>query len=421
MSRTKGFLFFLLSLFLLSAQARAQTRQRQTVARAVEASRFAGPDIGARINAADRSLGAASGEIIARGGGRITTQIVVSGGHTLRLLPGTYAPTTAEIPILLKPGASVVGAGWDQTVVLESTAPGQFVVISAYNNAHRNGDEDSDIQVRDLQVRGANPGFHSAPQAVSLGNCTNCTVDRVWVNATRSIGVQLGGASVYGHWAENSRVTNCLFTHVASQNLALTNGRNITFENNRFVDPGQPGGPGSTVIDLEPNDANDRMQNVVVRNNTIDARTATTQAGNGIVIQSGSGTTNIGPILIEGNTIYGGSNQGNITNILSNGIYAFGITMRDVTIRNNRVTRTGQAGMRLEGTRFTVLDNQFTDVGGGGLPGFYLADVSDSRIEGNSFHYTGTGPADGTVQIVGPFRNNVVRNNPGLGFPAGIH
>jgi len=59
MSRTKGFLFFLLSLFLLSASARAQTRQRQTAARAVEASRFAGPDIGARINAADRSLGAA--------------------------------------------------------------------------------------------------------------------------------------------------------------------------------------------------------------------------------------------------------------------------------------------------------------------------------------------------------------------------
>ena len=62
----------------------------------------------------------------------------------------------------------------------------------------------------------------------------------------------------------------------------------------------------------------------------------------------------------------------------------------------------------------------FDAIGGGGLPGFYLADVSDSRIEGNSFHYSGAGPADGTVQIVGPFRRNVVRNNPGLGFPAGI-
>src|SRR2546423_2567528 len=143
MSRTISFLFFLLSLLLLTAQARAQTRQRQTAARAVEASRFAGPDIGARINAADRSLGAASGEIVARGGGRITTQIVVSGGHTLRLMPGTYAPVTTEIPILLKPGASVVGACWDQSVVLESTEPGQFVGISSYSNDHRHRDSGS--------------------------------------------------------------------------------------------------------------------------------------------------------------------------------------------------------------------------------------------------------------------------------------
>ena len=64
-----------------------------------------------------------------------------------------------------------------------------------------------------------------------------------------------------------------------------------------------------------------------------------------------------------------------------------------------------------------TLKAQPTETDQGGLPGFYLADVSDSRIEGNSFHYSGAGPADGSVQIVGPFRNNVVRNNPGLGFP----
>jgi hypothetical protein len=273
------------------------------------------------------------------------------------------------------------------------------------------------VTVRDLQIKGANHGFNSAPQAVSLGNCKNCTVDNVWVNATRSIGVQLGGSGQFGNFAENSRVTNCLFTHVASQNLALVNGRNITFENNRFVDPGQPGGPGSTAIDLEPNDVDDHLENVVIRNNVIDARTATIQAGNGILIQSGSGTRFVGPVLVEGNTVYGGSNQGTITNSLSNGIYAFGITMKDVTIRNNRVTRMGQCGLRIEGTLFTVTGNQFTDVGGGGTPGFYFADVSNSRIEGNSFTYTGVGPADATVQIVGSFRNNIVRNNTGMGIP----
>jgi hypothetical protein len=423
MSRNKSLLFLLFTLlFSTASPSDAQTRQRQATtqrqagARTVEANSFPGADLGAKINAADRALGSAPGEIVARGGGRISTQIIINGGHTLRLMQGTYAPVTTEIPILLKPGSSIVGAGWD-TVLLESTAQGQFTVINVYNNAQRNGESDSDVTVRNLQIKGANAGFNSAPQAVSLGNCKNCTVDKVWINATRSIGIQLGGSGQYGNFAENSRVTNCLFTNVASQNLALVNGRNITFENNRFVDPGQPGGPGSTAIDLEPNDADDHLENVVVRNNLIDARTAKIQAGNGIVVQSGSGTRMVGPILVEGNTVYGGSNQGTITNSLSNGIYAFGITMKDVTIRNNRVTRTGQCGLRIEGIRFTVLNNQFTDVGGGGTPGFYMAEVRESHIEGNSFQYTGVGPADATVKIVGRFQNNVVRNNPGMGFP----
>jgi hypothetical protein len=421
MLRTKSFLFSLLSLLLLTACAHAQPRQRQAGAgRRVEANSFPGADLGAKINAADRSLGSAAGEITVRGGGRIATQVVISGGHTLRLSSGTYAPSTAEIPILLKSGATITGAGMDQTVILESPAKNQFTIIAAFNSAHRNGEADERINISNVQLKGANPDFNSAPQAVALGNCSNCTVDGVWINSTRSIGIQLGGSSQLGHWAENSKVVNCKFTHVASQNLALVNGRNITFENNKFYMPGQPGGPGSTVIDLEPNEANDRIQNVFIRNNLIDASEATYQAGNGIVVQSGSGTPNVGPIIIEGNTIIGGRIQGVVTNILSNGIYAFGITMKDVTISNNNVTRTGQSGMRLEGTHFTVVNNRFTDVGGGGIAGFYLADVSNSRIEGNSFRYTGNGPADSAVQIVGPFRNNVVRNNPGLGFPANI-
>lgn len=419
--------------FALAACASAQTRQRQTGGagartaegpggRTVEANSFPGADLGAKINAADRALGAAAGVIVARGGGSIATPVVVSERHTLRLMAGTYAPTTADIPVLLKSGASLVGEGMERSILLESTAKDQFTVVGAHNSARRNGDTDSNISIRDIQIKGANAGFNSAYQAVSLGNCKNCAVERVHLNGTRSIGVQLGGSGQFGNFAENSRVADCLFTNVASQNLALANGRNITFENNRFVDPGQPGGPGSTVIDLEPNHVDDHLENIIIRNNLIDARTQVIQAGNGIVVQSTSLTRFVGPILIEGNTIYGGNNKppATITNVLSNGIYVFGQTMRDVTIRNNKVTRTGQSGLHLEGSHFTVLNNQFTDVGGGGLPGFHMEDVFDSRIEGNSFTYTGVGPGDATVLIKRQFLRNVVRNNPGMGFPANV-
>jgi hypothetical protein len=423
MFRLTGLLFSLLFLFSLactSGDARLQTRTRQAGGRVVEASSFPGSDLGARINAADRSLGSSPGEIVARGGGRITTQIVVNAGHTLRLMRGTYAPSTQEVPVLLGQGASLVGEGWDNSILLESTAPGRFEVVSGVGNARRNGDADSGLTIRDIQIRGANPGFNSASQALSLGNCASCTVDKVWINSTRAIGVQFGGAATYGHYASGSRVTNCLFTRVASQNLALVNGVDITFENNRFENPGQRGGPGSTVIDLEPNTPQDRLERVVIRNNFIDARGNDIQAGNGIVIQSGSGTTMVGPVLVEGNTIYGGNQTPpNITNSISNGIYLIGATMKDVTIRNNRVARTGQSALRVEGSRLTITDNHFEDAGGGGIPGFHLA-MKDSRMENNTFVYTGSGPADARVEIAPPFGNNVIRGNSGMGFPPGV-
>ena len=398
----------------------AQPSQRRSGSRVISADAVKGNDVGARINAADTALGNDAGEIVFRGGGRIETPIVISPRHALRLGAGTYQPITQSVPILLKQGASLTGDGVDKTIILESTAANQFTVIGAYNSMHRNGAADADIHIDNVQIKGANSGFNSAPQAISLGNCSRCVVDQVWINGTRSIGIQLGGAAAEGNLAQDSKVVNCLFTRVASQNLALVNGRNITFENNRFLAPGQNGGPGSTAIDLEPNGADDHMENVIIRNNVIDARNAEVPtAGNGILVQSGSGTPMVGNILIERNTIIGGNNTGTITNKISNGIYCFGSTMKDVTIRNNKVTRTGQSGLRLEGSHFNVTDNEFVDVGGGGTPGFYLS-ISDSVVVGNSFRYTGAGPVDGSVQGISSNRNNIIHDNPGIGFPPGI-
>jgi len=395
-------------------RSRSNRQRKQT--KSVNALDYPGGDLGAKINAADRALGKSAGEIVVRGGGTISTSIVLSPDHTLSLGPGNYVTTTKEAPILMQPRTSLVGSGWE-TIIVESTAPGQFTVISAYNQARLNGSADSDLLIRDLQVKGANSGFHSAPQAISLGNCTRCTVDRVWINGTRSIGVQLGGAGEMGNFAQDSKVVNSLFTRVASQNLALVNGRNILFEGNRFMAPGQRGGPGSTAIDLEVNGARDRLENVIIRNNTIDARgSELPTSGNGIVVQATSGTPFVGSILVENNTIIGGETKGTITNVLSNAIYVFGGTMRDVTIRNNDITRTGQAGINLEGSRFKVTNNTLRDVGGGGTPGFILTDVFDSEISNNTFIYSGAGPADGRIVISPNSRRNVIRNNTGFGI-----
>lgn len=407
-------ILFLMVLTISSPVSAQRQRTARSGSRSVNASQFPGADLGAKINAADRALGTGAGEIVVRGGGMISTQVIISSDHTLRLLSGTYVTNTTLAPILLKPRSSIVGSGWD-AILMESTAPNQFTVISAYNNAQRNGSADNDLLIRDVQVKGANPGFHSAPQAISLGNCSNCTVDRVWINGTRSIGIQLGGSAREGHFADNSKVTNCLFTRVASQNLALVNGRNILFEGNKLMATGQQGGPGSTSIDLEPNGPDDRLENVIIRNNVIDHRgSAISPTGNGIVIQATTGTRSVGNILVERNTIIGGSNTGVISSYLSNGIYIFGPTMRGVTVRDNTITRTGQAGINLEGSELTVINNKLVDVGGGGTPGFIIRSVRRSRITGNTLNYSGQGPNDGRMLVTGDSTDNVIQGNNGF-------
>ena len=397
--------------FSLSAQ---KQRGRQVVA-----NDFPGNDLGAKINAADRALGSNPGEIVVKGGGTISTQVVISSDHVLRLLPGTYAAKTSDIPVLMKSRSSIIGSGWE-SIIVESTAPNQFTVIAAYNQSVTNGKPDSSLTIRDVQIKGANPGFNSTQQALTLGNCSGCMVDKVWMNGTRAIGIQLGGSSSTGYFADNSKVTNCLFTRVASQNLALVNGKNIVFESNRFLTAGQTGGPGSTTIDLEPNETTDHLENVVIRNNTIDVRNSElTTTGNGIVVQAFE-TSYVGPILVENNTIIGGSIQGTITNQLSNGIYVFGNTMRDVTIRNNVITRTGQSGISIQGTRIKVIGNRLTDVGGGGIAGFVIS-ATNSQIVDNSLTYSGAGPIDGTMLIQPGSRGNTYQNNRGFTQSGDVH
>src|ERR1700741_4782448 len=64
----------------------AQTRQ----GRVVSANDYPGAELGAKINAADKALGAAAGEIVVKGGGTISTQVILSSDHVLHFLPGRY-------------------------------------------------------------------------------------------------------------------------------------------------------------------------------------------------------------------------------------------------------------------------------------------------------------------------------------------
>ena len=357
-------------------------------------------DLGEAIRSAPPNM-----EIVVTKSGELLSPVVLLPGSRLRLAQGVVITTRTEgIPFRLMEGTSIIGE--PGSVIMESSVAGQFTVIAGFYGSETNGAADTDITLQGFEVRGSSErtDTNSAPQAISLGNCKHFQVYGVWVNGTHSIGMQAGGAGFDGYAAEDGIVSHCRFTRVASQSLALVNGRRVRFEYNDFDAPGQIGGPGSHPIDLETNGSDDVLYDIVIRGNYIDMRGAAVY-GNGMIVQCSTGSAEVGEIHIEDNLVIGGNPyEPNLTPLmLSNGIYVFGATMRDVTIKGNRIWRTGQSGLNLEGAGIVATDNELVNVGGGGIPGVVLdlrASTRESEFSRNTFKWAGEAPCDNRIQMI---------------------
>lgn len=397
-----------------------QTRARQTAAqgRIVVANDMPGAELGAKINAADRQLGASPGEILVRGGGVISTQVIISPGHTLRFTAGTFRLETKflwEGAFLLKSNSTVVGSGWD-TVIVEPPLVG-WTVFQSFDDIRTQPSHTASsagLSISDLKIKGANPAVEGGVrQTISLGNCRNCRVENVWLDGTGVIGVQAGGNGSAGNFADGVVIRKNLFTHVASQTVAVVNGRNIKIDSNTFKNSGRDARMGMTPIDIEPNNPSDIAQHIEITNNLIDSRGSTFAHGNGILVQNSAGTRNFGPVLVERNTIIGGELQPHVGGNIHTGIYVAGHT-QDVRVVDNTITRVSHSGIRLQvSTRNYVARNRLTSTGTGGIPSFDVQDTTDSEIVDNVVSLDPNSPI-GTrvIQETGTTsRNNRYRGN----------
>ncbi len=174
-----------------------------------------------------------------------------------------------------------------------------------------------------------------------------------------------------------------MFTRVASQAVAVVNGRDVRIESNTFKDSGRLGGPGMTAIDLEPNDPRDIIRNIQIINNTIDSSNSNFLHGNGIVVQNGARTSGFGPVLVKDNTVVGGRLIHNSAGFVATGIYITAFT-EDVRVINNTVRRVAHSGIRLEDTtRNYVSGNKLRSTGTGGILAFEVLNTTDSQIFDN--------------------------------------
>jgi parallel beta-helix repeat protein len=393
-----------------------QSRSRQ---RTLIATDFPGADLGAKINAADRELGTSPGEILVKGDGSISTQVIINSGHTLRLSPGTYTLRTAllwEGAFLLKSRTTVIGSGWD-TVIVEPAKTG-WIVFQSFNDIRSqpaHSGTDSDISVASLQIKGANPGIEGGVrQTISLGNCQRCTVENLWLNGTGVIGVQAGGNSLKGNHAAEVIIRKNMFTRVASQAVAVVNGRDVKIDGNNFEASGRCCAQGMTAIDLEPNHPSDIIRNIEITNNRIDSTNSGFIHGNGILVQNAVRTKQFGPVLVKNNTVIGGGLIPNSSGFVATGIYIAGFT-EDIDVIDNTVSRVAHSGIRLENTtRNRVSGNKLISTGTGGILAFEVTDTTDSEIFDNIITVDPNSPL-GTevIQEAGKSARNTYQRNLG--------
>lgn len=391
--------------------------------RIVYAEKYPGADIGMKINAADAALGAIPGEIRVASGGNIATQINISSNHTLHFTGGTYTATTNSSVIRLKDNSALECDNWD-AVLQESTgkagSSSPFSIVRDYNGDVDNYAQSQNIAVRGCHFKGARKDFNSVPQTIGLGNCKNCQVTNNWLDATRTIGIQAGGGSRLGFYASNVLIAHNLLTEVASQNIAVTNGDDVIVDANVMRTPGQLGGPGVSVIDVEPN-SGDRLRNIRLSNNRIDATLSTTfTVTNGIAVQNYN-TTNYGPVEVVGNTLIGATHETPKNDYI---IYA-GILVNNapnVRIRNNYIQRVPW-GIKLNpgADGFVIVGNELSSCGSGSTYAVSVVDASNGLVANNYLH-EGVGDQVSVgvtaLQIVentfgGPLKGNAYSNNYG--------
>lgn len=559
------------------SEEKVRAGQRQAAGgRVVQAEKYPGADIGAKINAADADCGANPCTIVFSAGGTIATPIVISPYHTLKRAGGNYTATAYGPIIRLKSNATLDGGGWEG-FISESTAPlnpatqvSPLTVIANYYGTSAdalNGTAGENITIRNVHIKGHAPiervdgaitsgsavlssasgpftanhvgwtcgvagagpagsknhlrstisrfisptrvvlgatatntvsgaaifcaRYDSASQGVALGNCRNCSFTNSWIENGHTIGVSAGGGSMgdgtsipgitrasnsspivittraahglandqrvliaavggnaaaNGRWfikvlsattfqlnnshgnggytsggsvtrlgfAENVLIANNQFTGVASQVIAVTNGRNVRIENNVIKGPGQPLGPGCVPIDIEPNYF-DIIQHVTVTNNRIDLTTTpeNAQGGtpvvHGIAIQNTVGTEGYGPVDVIGNTIIGG----NSANALSNNTSGAGIVLviaQNTRLKNNFIKRTQYGIYLYQSNNNRSEDNTLSDVGPSFYPAIKVEDSSNNEFIRNKIIID---PSDGlafsndrTIEETGKSNNN---------------
>jgi hypothetical protein len=375
------------------------------------ADQFPGADLGAQITAALADLGSTPGEVWVYGG-TMSTQVVVTPYHTVRILGevlNTYPTLGAEYLFVMMDHTSLVGVGpfgGGVSIIHETTYPGAANdgLVGAYHIASdlrgTNGQgTNTDIHVYGIKFQGRATGAGGNNGSINLGNSTHSSVTYCWFNDLHNLVCGFGGYGDSGNFANDWRIDDNLFTNYAIAAWCV-NGINGSISRNVFLSPGTlDGSAGGAPIDLEPNTTADFDASVVVDGNFIDLTNGNAPVSSVYAISNNhSSVFRTGPIKITNNVIVAGTMAGpNANNRCAGGI---GSSTDDVLIAHNVLRSCGQFAIQISGQRGLVQGNTVAPAAGGG---------ATLSVYGTNHVFTDNVVFDAEAEFPGYSANNKIR------------
>lgn len=348
-------------------------------------------DLDVALAAAEAALGASKGTIIWYGDGILSAPVTIS--HHLEFHNGTITLTTQNTSsgaILLSDNTTATAFGFVRIIepTYNSGGTPAVTIFQAYNDSLSSHTlQANNISVSGFYFQGAQTVYDGGVRStIAFGNCHNCTATGNTFDNTASLGVEWGGSSASGNYAQDGGAYLNTFIGFPAAAVALVNAKNVNVVGNLFRQAGRVGygGGGISAIDVEPNLITDYADSHTIVGNTIDYRGGRVSAGNAIVIQNPTGSTLVKNITIAGNTIVGGDTSSATMN-MSAGIVVNG-KVPQLTIAGNTITRAGQEGIRVAGggaAPTSINGNHLVSCGGGGIFGMSLADAQNFNVTGN--------------------------------------
>lgn len=375
------------------------------------ASNYAGADLGAKILAAQTALLLIGGGVVevedTTTPYSLSTQVIVESGIAISLGAGDIELHTTSNAFRMKDHTAIYGVGFATRIIESDNAdPNALAVIAGYNDASSGADGNTDVRVANLQIVGNAPAIGSAAGTIAFGNAHEVVIEGVKLSGTRTIGIAIGGAPSSGFHASDIWIRHCRFDQVASQNVAVVNGKRWHIDNNTFSNASQLGSGNASYIDCETNDSDDILEAWTITGNIIDAR-GSIVPGNGILVQ---GCPRARGGIIADNTIIGGDYTPDVTQSFLV-VPIFLTTVEDTLIANNNILYAGSGISISNCNRVTFRGNRVTDVGGVDIHCLNLDDCTHCVVAGNTFHATPNAGCGNRITETGSSDYNTFTNN----------